>query len=107
MHAPCDPNLEPKDMEEAIRRWVAAYAGRHGLKVNPDQRVLDVVIRGLARNCKRFGKPYCPCRLRTGDKEKDREIECPCVFHQEEIDTVGHCHCNLFFSDEGVGETRT
>ncbi|MDH7593139.1 MAG: ferredoxin-thioredoxin reductase catalytic domain-containing protein [Methanomicrobiales archaeon] len=103
-HVPCDPNLGPQEMEEAIRRWVGEYAARHGWRLNPDQKVLDVVIRGLTRNCRKFGKPYCPCRLRSGDPEKDREIECPCIFHRNEIGSDGHCHCNLFFSAPQAGE---
>lgn len=106
LHVPCDSGLEPGELEEAIRRWVMEYASRQGLKLNSDRRVLDVVIRGLARNCRRFGRPYCPCRLRSGDQEKDREIECPCAFHRDEIESEGHCHCNLFFCDnraEGTG----
>jgi len=56
-----------------------------------------IVIRGLAGNCKKFGRPYCPCRIRSGNPEKDQDIVCPCVFHKDEVSTDGHCHCNLFY----------
>ena len=42
------------------------------------------------------GEVYCPCRVVTGDKEKDDEIICPCIFHRQEISKDGHCKCNLF-----------
>lgn len=64
--------------------------------LNPDKKVLDAVIRGLARNEKKFGEWYCPCRLRSGDKEKDRAIICPCIRHKDEIAQDGYCHCQLY-----------
>ena len=47
----------------------------------------------------KFGQPYCPCRLRSGDEEKDRAIECPCVYHKDEVANQGSCHCRLYFKD--------
>ena len=82
--------------EKEIRAWAEEYA-KNGLVLNPDAKVLATVIRGLARNRKKFGERYCPCRIRSGDKEKDRDIICPCIYHKEEIAGEGHCHCNLFF----------
>jgi ferredoxin-thioredoxin reductase catalytic subunit len=54
-------------------------------------------LRGLARNKVRVGAAYCPCRLRSGDPEKDRIIICPCIYHEKEIEEQGACHCRLFF----------
>ncbi len=96
-HVPCDPDTDSGKLEEAIHRATAGYAEDHGWELNPDSRVLDLVIRGLVRNCKRFGKPYCPCRIRSGDPEKGQDIICPCIYHQDEVIKDGHCHCNLFF----------
>ncbi|MGR3220281.1 MAG: ferredoxin-thioredoxin reductase catalytic domain-containing protein [Candidatus Anammoxibacter sp.] len=45
---------------------------------------------------KKYGFDYCPCRIVTGDKEKDDKIICPCVYHEEEIKRDGKCHCDLF-----------
>ncbi len=59
--------------------------------------MLDTVISGLARNEKKFGERYCPCRLRSGDEKKDRAIICPCIFHRDEIAKAGHCHCQLYY----------
>ena len=47
--------------------------------------------------CDKHGERYCPCRIRSGDTEKDRLIICPCAYHEDEIENEGHCHCNLFF----------
>ncbi len=91
------PGEDQEAAEERIRSWAAAYAARKGYILNPDARALDIVIRGLARNCQKFGRAYCPCRLRSGDLEKDSEIVCPCIFHGEEVESEGHCHCRLFY----------
>jgi len=45
---------------------------------------------------KEKGKNYCPCRIVTGNKNRDKEIICPCVFHRGEIELHEHRHCNLF-----------
>jgi len=91
------PGEDQKAAEERIRSWAASYAARRGYFLNPDARALDIVIRGLARNCQKFGHAYCPCRLRSGDPEKDNEIICPCIFHGDEVEREGHCHCRLFY----------
>jgi ferredoxin-thioredoxin reductase catalytic subunit len=83
--------------EKAILAWAEKYARDHGWILNPDQKKLDIVIRGLARNKKKFGEQYCPCRLRSGDKEKDALIICPCVYHRDEVEGEGSCHCSLYF----------
>ncbi len=83
--------------EEEILAWSDAYARENGWVLNPDPDVLAAVTRGLARNEQRFGARYCPCRLRSGDKEKDRAIICPCVYHRDEIETEGNCHCRLYY----------
>ena len=93
----------PEDeLEKEILEWARKYAKEHGWILNPDEKKLDVVIRGLARNRRKYGEAYCPCRLRTGDPEKDAGIICPCVYHKDEVENDGSCHCNLYFrSDAG------
>ncbi|HOX35495.1 MAG TPA: ferredoxin-thioredoxin reductase catalytic domain-containing protein [Methanoregulaceae archaeon] len=85
------------EAEEDMLKWATAYAKKHGYTLNPDEKQLGTVIRGLVRNKGKFGRPYCPCRLRSGDEEKDRAIECPCVYHKEEIAKDGSCHCRLYY----------
>jgi ferredoxin-thioredoxin reductase catalytic subunit len=85
------------DEEAEMLAWAKDYAGKQGWILNPDEKQLATVIRGLVRNKKKFGKRYCPCRLRSGDEEKDRAIECPCIYHRDEVANQGSCHCNLYF----------
>jgi len=36
--------------EEDIRAWAEGYANENAWVLNPDKKILDTVIRGLARN---------------------------------------------------------
>jgi len=76
------------------------YAEKAGFMLNPNKQIQDSVIKGLVRNEAKHGFRYCPCRIVTGNKEKDRKIICPCAFHKEEISAQGYCHCMLFFKKE-------
>ncbi|MCX6700674.1 MAG: ferredoxin:thioredoxin reductase [Methanomicrobiales archaeon] len=89
--------------EKEILAWAAEYAETHGYRLNPEEKRLESVIRGLAKNNQRFGVGYCPCRIRSGDIETDKSIVCPCIYHDQEIKEQGSCHCNLFFSKETSG----
>jgi ferredoxin-thioredoxin reductase catalytic subunit len=90
------PDEEPVTAED-LTTWASRYASSNGWRLNDDQDKLAVVIRGLLRNKERFGERYCPCRIRSGDSGRDRDIICPCIFHRDEIEQDGQCHCNLFF----------
>lgn len=82
-----------KDLLESAKK----YAEEKELKLNPNEKTLNGIIKALMRNKEFKGKPYCPCRIVTGDKEKDKDIICPCVFSRGEIEIQEHCKCNLFF----------
>jgi len=91
---------EKSAAEADMLKWVNGLAKKHGWMLNPNEKQLHTVIRGLVRNKEKFGRPYCPCRLRSGDEEKDRAIECPCVYHRDEIAHDGWCHCQLYFKKD-------
>ncbi|MCK4647303.1 ferredoxin:thioredoxin reductase [Candidatus Pacearchaeota archaeon] len=81
---------------EELRRYAEEYAQKAGIKLNPDKKIVEGLIKGLLKNKETRGEIYCPCRVITGDKKKDRDIICPCVFHKGEIKAEGHCKCFLF-----------
>jgi ferredoxin-thioredoxin reductase catalytic subunit len=85
--------------EADMLKWANGIARKNGWVLNPDKDHLRIVIRGLVRNKEKFGRPYCPCRLRSGDEERDRAIECPCIYHKDEIAHDGHCHCLLYYKN--------
>jgi len=61
--------------------------------------VLDI-LRGLLTNKERYGYMSCPCRLASGDREKDKDIICPCVYRAPDVEEYGNCYCNLYVSKE-------
>ncbi len=63
------------------------------------ERVSDL-MKALLVNKERYGYMVCPCRLASGNKEKDRDIICPCVYRTEDVAEYGSCYCNLYVSKE-------
>lgn len=61
------------------------------------ERVMDLMSALLA-NKDRYGYMVCPCRLASGDREKDRDIICPCVYRTADVAEFGSCYCNLYVS---------
>ena len=87
-------------MDRKIKKLVKElerYAKANGFRLNPDAKIAEGTIKGLLENEKKHGKRYCPCRRVTGNKEEDKKIICPCIYHKKEIETQGHCLCQLFF----------
>ncbi len=90
----------PKDQEqekEKVRKFARRYCELSGYKLNPDMKMAEIVIEGLAKNRVNKGFQYCPCRPLTGDPEQDKLKICPCKWHKDEIAADGHCHCQLFY----------
>jgi ferredoxin-thioredoxin reductase catalytic subunit len=63
------------------------------------ERVFDL-LSSLLENKKRYGYTCCPCRLASGDREKDKDIICPCVYREPDVQEFGSCYCNLYVSRE-------
>ena len=60
---------------------------------NPDEAVVERIIKGLTNNKLLHGKRYCPCFIPMGDKD-DRI--CPCKPAIEHEVAEGCCHCGIF-----------
>ena len=65
-----DKKEDKKDIEE-LRRKSQEYADSVGIKLNPKKEIVDNVLKGLLMKKQKYGKLYCPCRVVTGNKEKD------------------------------------
>ena len=63
------------------------------------ERVMDL-MEGLILNKERYGYMSCPCRLASGDRKKDQDIICPCVYREPDVKEYGSCYCNLYVSQE-------
>ena len=82
--------------EKTLRQLSQKYADKSGYKLNPDEKNLSLVLKGLIKNEETHGYRFCPCRALTGDLNIDRDNICPCKWHRDEIKKDGHCRCMLF-----------
>lgn len=64
-----------------------------------NQRVFEL-LEALIANKERYGYMACPCRLASGDREADRDIICPCVYREPDMEEFGSCYCNLYVTRE-------
>lgn len=71
-----------------------------GFFFNKDKDWVLSILKDLLVNKDRYGYTCCPCRLASGDREKDRDIICPCVYRPEDVKEYGSCYCNLYVNRE-------
>jgi len=65
---------------------------------NPDEAVVERIVKGLTNNKLLHGKRYCPCFVPQFNKE-DRICPCkPAI--EKEIPNDGVCHCGIFCTEE-------
>jgi ferredoxin-thioredoxin reductase catalytic chain len=82
-------------MQEFIEKS-KKHAEENGFQLNPNEAVVNGLVTQMIKREEEFGEKYCPCRRITGDVEEDKKIICPCVYHKDEVQNDGHCHCFLF-----------
>jgi ferredoxin-thioredoxin reductase catalytic subunit len=63
------------------------------------ERVFEL-LEALLTNKERYGYMVCPCRLAAGDRDEDKDIICPCVYREPDVEEYGSCYCNLYVSRE-------
>lgn len=85
------------EIEAQIKIW-KEFADRGKIaKINPKKDVVERLALGVLNNESLYGLKFCPCRLRTKDKEKDLKLVCPCNFKlQKTWQQKGECWCSLF-----------
>jgi ferredoxin-thioredoxin reductase catalytic chain len=71
-----------------------------GYYFNRDRARVFELLEGLLINRERYGYMSCPCRLASGDRDKDKDIICPCVYRKPDVEAYGSCYCNLYVSKE-------
>jgi ferredoxin-thioredoxin reductase catalytic subunit len=65
---------------------------------NPDMAMTLDLLAGLLTNKARYGHMACPCRLASGSFELDRDVLCPCIYRDADVDEFGACFCGLYVS---------
>jgi ferredoxin-thioredoxin reductase catalytic chain len=71
-----------------------------GYYFNEDKERTFELLENLIINKDRYGYMACPCRLASGDREWDKDIICPCVYREPDVEEYGSCYCNLYVSQE-------
>jgi ferredoxin-thioredoxin reductase catalytic subunit/rhodanese-related sulfurtransferase len=73
-------------------------------KFNPDEEVVERVLKGLTNNKLLYGKRFCPCFIveeRDGKYVSVDNRICPCPQAiEKEIPEEGICHCGIFCSPD-------
>ncbi|MGD8366369.1 MAG: ferredoxin-thioredoxin reductase catalytic domain-containing protein [Desulfobacterales bacterium] len=71
-----------------------------GYYFNEDKERTFELLEALLVNKERYGHMACPCRLAAGDREKDKDIICPCIYREPDVAEYGSCYCNLYVSKD-------
>lgn len=85
---------------EKLYEILNKFANSKGIELNRDRELVFALLEGLLKNEQRYGYRSCPCRLASGDRERDKDIICPCVYSEEDIKEYGRCYCGLYVSKE-------
>lgn len=85
------------DEEKVVNTW-KEFAANHPLcKLTDDENEIRMLASGVLENMRNRGLKYCPCRIPSGDPEKDLNLICPCNFiRQKNWAELGECWCGLF-----------
>lgn len=82
---------------EDLKRVWKKFTEKNEFVLNPDENHVNIVIKGVLENEKKFGLKLCPCQIRDGSWERDLNLLCPCNFKtQETWKTKNMCWCGLF-----------
>ncbi len=86
--------MEIKQLYEALKKSQEAK----NIYFNKDKDLVFELLESLVLNKERYGYMACPCRLACGDREKDKDIICPCEYRQADLEEFGACFCGLYIS---------
>ena len=96
----------PEFQQEFVKteKFAHKVVEQFGWAFNPDEEVVERVLKGLTNNKLLYGKRFCPCFI---VEEKDgRYVSvdnriCPCPQAiEKEIPEDGICHCGIFCSPD-------
>ena len=92
-------NITEEKVDELYKR-LDKFAKSNGYHLNPDIEFTKDLVRSLLINQERYGYWACPCRLASGKREEDKDIICPCVYRDPDLDEYGSCYCALYVSKD-------
>lgn len=87
---------------ENVAKFAENVSSKNGWVLNPDPDFRDSVVEGLYNNYLEYSYMICPCREAWGDRDKDRDVVCPCDYADDDVNEFGHCYCALYMSADFV-----
>jgi ferredoxin-thioredoxin reductase catalytic chain len=84
----------------ALKEFLRKKQEPQGCFFNRTEEQVEALLRGLLTNRERYGYMSCPCRLASGERNKDRDIICPCVYREPDMNEYGSCYCGLYVSKD-------
>ncbi|MGV8151808.1 MAG: ferredoxin-thioredoxin reductase catalytic domain-containing protein [Candidatus Nanoarchaeia archaeon] len=94
--------ITQQEIEKEIEIW-SRFASQFPEKISlqPDQKRLELLARGVLTNQKNTGYKFCPCRIISKDMKEDIKLLCPCNFRlQNSWKEKGECWCGLFIKNK-------
>ena len=86
--------MKVEKLYEALKKSQEA----RGIYFNKDKDLVFELLESLLLNKDRYGYMACPCRLACGEREKDKDILCPCDYREPDLEEFGTCYCGLYVS---------
>ena len=84
-------------IDTQIKIWKEFTDRNKNIKLNSKKDVVERLATGVLNNENQHGLKFCPCRLKTKDREKDLKLICPCNFKMQKTwQEKGECWCSLF-----------
>jgi ferredoxin-thioredoxin reductase catalytic subunit len=99
---PMNENQIPEEQVDKLYKKLDEEAESAGYHLNSDEEFTRDLAEGLLVNEGRYGYWACPCRLASGEKEKDLDIICPCDYRDADLNDYDTCYCGLYVSQEVV-----
>ena len=87
------------DVQELYERMKKVQEAK-GYYFNTDKERTFELLESLLVNKERYGYMCCPCRLASGDRERDKDITCPCTYRTPDVEEFGSCYCNLYVTQD-------
>lgn len=85
---------------ETLYKMLKKTQETKGYYFNKDREKVFDLLGALMVNKERYGYMACPCRLASGNRDSDKDIICPCVYREPDVEEYGSCYCNLYVSKE-------
>lgn len=88
--------MKARELFEALKK----IQEPKGFYFNKDEEMTLQLLESLLENKDKLGYMACPCRLANGSFEADKDIICPCIYREPDVDEYGACFCGLYVSKE-------